>query len=272
MKNAIASTGLIVAAMREEESSRADRLFEDPFATRLAGDDGRALLAKYKAAVGPSVPIIEVRTRFFDEGLLRAHAKGVRQFVVLAAGMDARAFRLGFDSRTRVFELDQREVLEEKMVRLGNASPKCERVAVVANLAGDWVAALRAAGFDTRAPTAWLIEGLLQYIPEQAVVALFEGVNSLSAQGSELLYDVVGRTLLQAPMLKPTLAFMDTLGAPWIFASDEPGKLAERHGWRVAASDPGAVGTAWNRWPFPIAPHSASTLQQGALVEATKGS
>jgi methyltransferase (TIGR00027 family) len=92
-KQAIAATGLLVAAMRAEESARDDALFSDPFAERLAGEDGRRLLAEAAADTGqPSAPIV-VRTKFLDEALLRAQADGVAQVVILAAGMDARAFR-----------------------------------------------------------------------------------------------------------------------------------------------------------------------------------
>jgi methyltransferase (TIGR00027 family) len=93
-KHAVAATGFLVAAMRAEESARDNALFHDPFAERLAGDDGRRLLAESSSETGqPSAPIV-VRTRLFDEALLGAHADGVSQVVIVAAGMDARSFRL----------------------------------------------------------------------------------------------------------------------------------------------------------------------------------
>src|SRR5271155_3878030 len=109
-KQAIAATGLLVAAMRAEESARDDALFHDPFAERLAGDDGRRMLAESSSATGqPSAPIV-VRTRLFDG----AHADGVSQVVIGAAGMDARSFRLPWQDGVTVYEVDQPQVIALK--------------------------------------------------------------------------------------------------------------------------------------------------------------
>src|SRR5690348_16297583 len=100
----VALTGLLVAALRAEEAQRPDRLFDDPFAAALTGDEGRALLQRYRdsAAMG-TVPIIEVRTRWYDDALGRAFASGFEQYVMLAAGMDARAYRLSWPAGARLF-------------------------------------------------------------------------------------------------------------------------------------------------------------------------
>ncbi len=256
--------------MRSEESLRPDRLFEDPFAAILSGDAGRAALAAYRAAVGPSIPIIEVRTRFFDEALLRASAAGVRQFVILAAGMDARAYRLPWAEKTRVFEIDQREVIAHKERALHGVAARCERISIASNLADDWPRALAASGHDAHAPTCWLVEGLLQYLEAGMVEGLFARINALSAPGSRLLYDVVGRTLLTAPMLGLVLRYMSELGAPWIFGTDHPASLVEGDGWRAAPIDPARIGSEWGRWPFPPGPTGTSGFPFGALVEATR--
>src|SRR3984885_11847571 len=124
-KHAVAATGLLVAAMRAEESARDDALFHDPFAERLAGDDGRPLLAESGSETGqPSAPIV-VRTRLFDEALLRAHADGVSQVVIVAAGMDARSYRLPWPDGTTVFEVDQPHVIAIKDERLAGDKPRC---------------------------------------------------------------------------------------------------------------------------------------------------
>lgn len=107
---AVAHTGLLVAAMRAEESARRDRLFTDPFAERLAGDEGRELLAQAVAKTGATSPQIAIRTRFWDERLLRAQSDGISQVVILAAGMDARAYRLPWQPGTTVYEVDQPRV------------------------------------------------------------------------------------------------------------------------------------------------------------------
>jgi methyltransferase (TIGR00027 family) len=266
--NAVAITGLLVAAMRAEESKRDDRLFEDPFADVLAGDEGRAALAAYRAAVGPSIPIIEVRTRWYDDALRRAGESGVGQYVILAAGMDARAYRLPWPAGARVFEVDQPDVVAAKARALGDAVARCSRVPIGCDLAGDWPEHLVARGFDSGARTTWLVEGLLQYLDRAAVDALFARIDSLSAPQSMALYDVVGRSLLDAPFMTATRRMMQALGAPWRFGSDEPAALLET--WKAVVTDPAVVGNAWNRWPFPAAPAGARDVPRGYLVEATK--
>ena len=178
-KEAVASTGLLVAAIRAMESTRDDRLFTDPFADKLAGETGRELLAAAIAEAGERSTVqIVVRTRFLDDALLRA-VRGAKQVVILAAGMDARAYRLAWPDGTTVYELDQPAVIAAKADLLADDQPRCRRVAIGVDLADDWPTALMAAGFDPQTPTVWLIEGLLQYLDESAVRTLFDRVNTL---------------------------------------------------------------------------------------------
>jgi methyltransferase (TIGR00027 family) len=269
-KQAIAATALLVAAMRAEESARADALFTDPFAERLAGEEGRKLLAEAAAGTEqPSAPIV-VRTRFLDEALLRAQADGISQVVILAAGMDARAFRLPWQRGTTVFEVDQPHMIAAKDERLAGEQPRCRRVAVGIDLADDWPKVLQSKGFDSSSRTVWSIEGLLQYIDESNVDNLFTRVDALSAPGSVLLYDIVGRTLLEADFLQPTLEFMSNLGAPWIFGSDTPAALVEHRGWTATVTDAAEPGNRWNRWMHPAVPADMPGVPRGYFVEATK--
>ena len=250
----MANTGLLVAAIRADESRRSDRLFTDPFAERLAGESGRRLLAEAVAEAGdrPTRQIV-VRTRFWDDALLRA-TQSVRLVVILAAGMDARAFRLPMPAGTTVYELDQPEVIAAKAAALAGVEPLCARVAVGVDLTRDWTDALRSNGFDDDQPTVWLIEGLLQYLDEAAVRTVFERVDTLSAPGSILLYDVVGKTLLDAQVLAAVRQSMARNGAPWLFGTDQPGELAERHGWSSVVTDVAVPGNAWGRWFAPAVP------------------
>jgi methyltransferase (TIGR00027 family) len=268
---AVASTGLLVAAIRARESTREDRLFADPFAAKLAGEAGRQLLAKAIAETGEQTTAqIIVRTRFWDEALLRA-AHNAKQVVILAAGMDARAYRLDWPNATTVYEMDQPEVTTAKNTLLADDEPRCRRVALGIDLADDWPNALQSQGFNPNAPTVWLIEGLLQYLDESAVRALFERVDALSAPGSVLLYDIVGKTLLEARMLAPVLKSMADLGAPWRFGTDEPAELVERHGWSAVVTDVAEPGNEWNRWFAPATPMDVPGVPRGYFVEATKG-
>ncbi|MGH3966721.1 MAG: SAM-dependent methyltransferase [Mycobacterium sp.] len=129
-----------------------------------------------------------VRTKWFDEQFVAAGANGIEQVVILAAGLDARAWRLPWVDGSIVFEIDQPKVLEFKAQTLAaqNAHPATSYQAVPVDLRYDWPKALRKAGFDTAAPTVWVAEGLLPYLPAGAQDQLFERVADLSSAGSRV--------------------------------------------------------------------------------------
>jgi methyltransferase (TIGR00027 family) len=131
---------------------------------------------------------IAVRTRFFDDFFIGAASAGIPQAVILASGLDTRAYRLPWPREAVVFEIDQPQVIEFKsgvLESLG-ARPAAERRAVAIDLRADWPAALRGGGFDPTKPTAWIAEGLLIYLPPDAQDRLFDNVTALSAPGSRL--------------------------------------------------------------------------------------
>ncbi|MBO0883217.1 MAG: SAM-dependent methyltransferase, partial [Mycobacterium sp.] len=128
------------------------------------------------------------RTRFFDEFFTNATTAGISQAVILAAGLDARAYRLAWPRGSVVYEVDQPKVIEFKtqtMTRLG-AVPTAERRTVSIDLREDWPTALRHSGFDDTEPAAWSAEGLLMYLPPEAQDRLFDHITALSAPGSQL--------------------------------------------------------------------------------------
>lgn len=256
--------------MRAEESARDDRLFADLFADRLAGEEGRRLLADAEAATGAASAQIVIRTRFWDEALLRANACGISQVVILAAGMDARAYRLPWRPGTTVYEIDQPGVMAIKDERLSGEQPRCQRVAVGIDLANDWPKMLQSQGFNSSSKTVWLVEGLLQYLDASAVDTLFTRIDVLSAAGSALLYEVVGETLLAVPFLKPTLQYMEQLGAPWTYGTDTPAALVESRGWAATVTDVAEPGNRWHRWEHPAVPLDVAGVPRGYFVEALK--
>jgi methyltransferase (TIGR00027 family) len=129
-----------------------------------------------------------VRTRWFDKLFTDAAAAGIRQAVILAAGLDARAYRLPWPDGTTVYELDQPAVIDFKTKTLAGlgAKPKADRRAVAIDLRDDWPKALLDKGFDPTQPTAWIAEGLLIYLPPEAQDLLFDRINELSAPGSRV--------------------------------------------------------------------------------------
>lgn len=190
--------------------------------------------------------------------------------VLLAARMDARAFRLSWPAGTRLHEVDQPEVLALKQERLGSATPACSRIPVPVDLADDWPAALEGHGFRPELPTGWLTEGLLPYLDESLVRGLLARVHDLSAPGSTLLTDVIGKTMLEVSQLRPMLDFVQRLGAPWKFGTNEPEALLEPLGWKVTAHDLGTFASEVGRWPWPVVPRSVPGVPRSFLVEATR--
>src|SRR5919112_485702 len=201
----VSLTSRWIAAARARESQRLDRLFDDPLAAALAGPEGFAWLDELEHAQpwGEPALYVIVRTRFFDEFLLRASwGAGLRQVVILAAGMDARAFHLDWPPGTRLYELDRPEVLAS-----AGARPACERHAVRADLRHpSWIEALLDAGYDDREPSVWLVEGLLFYMTGDAARKLLEMAGTLAVPRSLLGLDLVNRDLLNSPTMRPLLA------------------------------------------------------------------
>jgi methyltransferase (TIGR00027 family) len=132
--------------------------------------------------------MMAVRTRFFDDFFIEATNRGVRQAVILASGLDARAYRLHWPAGTTVYEIDQPAVIEFKTTTLADlgASPNADRRSVAIDLRHDWPTALRGAGLDPTQPTAWSAEGLMPFLPPEAQDALLDNITMLSAAGSQL--------------------------------------------------------------------------------------
>ncbi|KUI16297.1 SAM-dependent methyltransferase [Mycobacterium lehmannii] len=191
----VGSTALFVAAARALEAQKPDPIAVDPFAEtfcRAVGGewadllDGRApghalTTDDFGAAF---VDFQAVRTKYFDDYFRAAADAGLRQIVLLAAGLDSRAYRLDWPDGTVVFELDQPRVLEFKRQVLEAHTPRAERREVPVDLRDDWAHALRDEGFDPDEPSAWIAEGLLIYLPAGAQRELFTGIDSLAAAGS----------------------------------------------------------------------------------------
>jgi methyltransferase (TIGR00027 family) len=198
LASSVGATATMVAAQRALSSR--EGLIDDPFAEPLVRAVGldffiRALDGEIELEdVDPEFNMrraaegMAVRTRWFDKLFADAAAAGIRQAVILAAGLDARAYRLPWPDGTTVYELDQPAVIEFKTKTLADlsAKPKADRRAVAIDLRYDWPKALLDNGFDGTQPTAWIAEGLLIYLPPEAQDLLFDRINELSAHGSRV--------------------------------------------------------------------------------------
>jgi len=206
----VGSTAVMVAAARAAETERDAPLIRDPYARVLVSGAGTGVwefmlddsFADKVAQVDPeSAAILEhmgnyqaVRTHFFDAFFADAAAAGIGQVVILASGLDSRAYRLAWPDGTKVFEIDQPKVLDYKAETLARhgVAPSATRYEVPVDLRHDWPKALADAGFETAAPTSWLAEGLLMYLPAEAQDRLFADVTRLSAPGSRVAVETVG--------------------------------------------------------------------------------
>ncbi len=199
LASSVGATATAVAAQRAIASKGPEPLLNDPFADPLVRAVGSDVFVKLldneidrsddpllnRQAVNEQ---ITVRTRYFDDFFMQATESGVRQAVILASGLDTRAYRLAWPAGTVVYEIDQPEVIEFKTRVLADlgAAPAAERRTVAIDLRDDWPAALVKAGFDANAPTAWSAEGLLVYLPAEAQDRLFDNIVALSAPGSRI--------------------------------------------------------------------------------------
>jgi methyltransferase (TIGR00027 family) len=197
LASSVGATATAVAASRAMASQNPDALLHDPWAdplVRAVGIDTFVKLIDGEFEQGDDPLLnrramneqIAVRTRYFDEFFMRATESGIRQAVILASGLDTRAYRLPWPAGTKVFEIDQPQVIAFKTRTLADlgASPTAERITVAIDLRDDWPAALVEAGFDPQQPTAWSAEGLLVYLPPDAQDRLFDNIAALSASGS----------------------------------------------------------------------------------------
>jgi methyltransferase (TIGR00027 family) len=191
----VGRTALQVAAARAIHTDQEHPLAEDRFAAAFvrAAHTARPMPsslheARHQFADEPiwldTSTYIGVRTRFFDDYFTRAMAAGVRQVVILAAGLDTRALRLPWPPGVTVYEIDHPGVLNFKNTVLGQAAARCERLVVPVDLRDDWSRELVAAGFNPDQSTAWLAEGLLPYLPPETQQELFITVDRLSAPES----------------------------------------------------------------------------------------
>ncbi|MFT9787195.1 class I SAM-dependent methyltransferase [Streptomyces rhizosphaericola] len=263
-------TALLVAAARAIETHRPDSLAQDVFAehfvlaapaskgwpvrpAEVTGGDANPLWGRFARYFG-------LRTRVLDDFLLgSAHTGGVRQVVLVGAGLDSRAYRLEWPSGCVVFEIDREEVLAFKHQVLDGVSavPKAARVPVPMDLRDDWAGALPGAGFDPAAPSVWLIEGLLFYLPPAAETYLVDTVDRLTAGGSALAFEAkLERDLLAYRDSVLYTATREQIGIDLLGLfdlsprPDSAGRLANR-GWSTAVHTPFDFTRLHGRGPLP---------------------
>nr|WP_206327710.1 class I SAM-dependent methyltransferase [Streptomyces sp. S3(2020)] len=267
------ATAVGVARVRALETGRENALFQDPLAQAFAAagglwpsspPPGDEAARRRRLAVSFSIVI---RTRFLDDLLQEASASGIRQVVLLGAGMDSRAFRMDWPEGTRLFEVDTAAPLDFKasVLRQEQAVARCERITVTVDLREDWPAALAAAGHDPAVPTAWIAEGLLIYLPQDAVELLLARISTQSAPGSRLGLTLGSRGVIErfgADAVPGSAASMWVSEMP-----DDPVSWLAGHGWQADSHTLRERAAAYGR---PINTPPQQEEQPGGLISAVR--
>jgi methyltransferase (TIGR00027 family) len=286
LASSVGATATMVAAARAVASRQPDAVIDDPYADALVRAvgveyfvkllDGEVTLEADNAAMlAVMTDVMAVRTRFFDDFFL---SSGLPQSVILASGLDARAYRLPWPSGSVVYEIDQPEVIEFKtrtLAELG-ACAGAELRTVAIDLRDDWPRALRDRGFDPTAPTAWIAEGLLIYLPPDAQDRLFDNITALSAPGSRLATefhpDAGARIGVSSQRMADQWRHHGLdLDMADLFYDGERNPVVDylrERGWDVEARSRPDVFAHYGR-PFP-AGEEVEALRQSLAVTATK--
>jgi methyltransferase (TIGR00027 family) len=266
LASSVGATATAVAAARAVATNSPDPLITDQFAEPLVkavgvdfftqwatgGLDPASVEGNAAADLTRMANAIAVRPRFFDEFFLDAAAAGIRQMVILASGLDTRAYRLPWPAGSTIFEIDQPQVIEFKTTTLAGlgAYPSADRRPVAIDLRQDWPTALGGAGFDANQPTAWIAEGLLGYLPPEAQDRLLDSITALSAEGSRLAVESI--TNLQQLDEDRIREQMRTISERWqrmgldldttelVYLGDrnEAAEYLQNHGWDTVEATP----------------------------------
>lgn len=297
LASSVGTTATMVAVARALASREPDPLIDDPFAAPLVravgidffnrlldGELDPAVAEAADATARPMTDVMAVRTRFFDDFFLdacrdAAGTTGIRQAVILASGLDSRAYRLAWPEGSVVYEIDQPEVIEFKsrtLAELG-ATPTARRRTVAIDLRDDWPEALRRSGFDETKPTAWSAEGLLVYLPPEAQDRLFDNITALSAPGSRLAteYHPDGAAALSDSNQSVGRRFaeqgLDLDIANLIYAGERrpAGDYLTEQGWQVSGRTRTEVFAAYGR-RYPEDAEVVARLRNSVSIEAIR--
>jgi methyltransferase (TIGR00027 family) len=275
----VGATALGVASARAAETESANPLIQDPFARVFLDAAGDGV---WNWHAGPDLPaeIVEAepelplqmeamvsymasRTKFFDSFFLTATKSGIRQVVILAAGLDSRSWRLPWPDGVTVYELDQDRVLDFKLSTLAEqgARPSANRVEVAVDLRHDWPTALVEAGFDPSQPSVWSAEGLMPYLPAAAQELLFERIDGLTAPGSRVAVEALGPTFLDEEIRAKRRERMERVRQ--LMAKTDPDREIPRTDelWYFEEREP--VGDWFSRYGWDVTVTPAAELMEG---------
>ncbi|HEY1989382.1 MAG TPA: SAM-dependent methyltransferase [Acidimicrobiales bacterium] len=250
----VGRTAVSVAVCRAIESARPDAWFNDPLAVHLVGSMEESI-----PAVRPGlVAWVSVRTRFLDTLTMGAVDDGVRQVVIVAAGLDARAFRLPLPADATVFEIDRQDIFNVKdgLIDETGLAPGCRRRTVVADiLHPDWMSRLADSGWEPQQSTLWLAEGLLIYLDQEQREQLLTQLAAASDRGR-----------LGATLAMETGAMRHPLWHPAV--QETPEVWMSSTGWCAQAGNMVEASASFGR-PLSTAAEAATAWRLVSAVSAT---
>ena len=297
LATSVGATATGVAVGRALASRGPNALINDPFAeplVRAVGVDFFTRVASGELDAGEvdggaefgmhrMTDMMAVRTKFFDEFFIEATKSGIRQAVILASGLDARAYRLPWPAGTTVYEIDQPAVIEFKTRTLADlrAAPTADRRAVAIDLRHDWPAALRGAGLNPAQPTAWSAEGLLAFLPPDAQDRLTDSITDLSAPGSRFASENMSGRNDAVAMMRDRMheaidrwrnhGFDVEMTDLWYEGDrNDVGEYLGAHGWQAVATAVADLFAAYGRSLPPRNDDEAATFNSFTYVSATR--
>lgn len=258
----VSFTAKVMAAGRAIETQRSDALFIDPFAEQLAGAEAvQAAIPRLEEDEKQGRPYTSVRTRFFDDFLIN-HSQTIQQIVLLGAGMDTRASRMNWSSKTCIYEIDKSNILNYKESVLAGIHPTCNRHLICADLKESfWSNLLLEKGYQPSEPSIWLLEGFLYYLNEAEVHNLLTTITNMSAIGSWLGVDVINTVILNGS---------DSWAQYWQSSCDHPESFFANYGWTAVAIQPGEEGASFGRFTYQFPDRSVSDAPHIFFVIASK--
>jgi len=234
---------IMIAAYRARATRAGWAGCDDPWADALAGEDGYALAQAFDQVQPAMEQWVAVRTAFFDRAV-RKRLKTHPQVVLLGAGLDSRAVRLAAPG-VRFFEVDHPASQRERRKRLGAVEgyPTDAAVSVPCDFENDdFLTQLQQAGFQGRIPAVVLWEGVASYLSDGAVRATMRRVAIGMHPESVLLFDVIGRRMVEGEVRNPadqqTRALLASFGEPLRWGTDDLVPVLFGEGFRQMRVDP----------------------------------
>ncbi|MCW6036597.1 SAM-dependent methyltransferase [Spirulina subsalsa FACHB-351] len=255
-ENFVPFTARMMAAIRALEQQQTNPLFQDLLAEQLAGEE--ALVAIQERLTSKDLAYVAIRTHYFDQFLTQHPAP---QVVILASGLDTRAYRLPWPKNTVLFELDHEGVLAYKTAQLQDQTPACELHLLGMDLTqSHWGEALQAKGYNPTIPSVWLVEGLLMYLEEEQVRAILKQIAALTTRQSYLGLDLINQVSVNyAP-------YQGYFRSGW----DEPEVLLAEYGWQGKVSQPGEPDTHPERYPWTFPPRDQPNVERVFLIQCER--